>query len=115
MAEADADLHSAQQAQREALQAEQESLQSSRQGLAEVREAMQQQTGAVLPLHHSCCDFACLCCLFLLLAKTNSCCTILLNKHMMTCHPNNALASPFEHPKRRLEINGEYTHSQNSI
>ncbi len=51
MAESDADLHTAQQAQREALQAEQESVQSSRQGLQEVREAMQQhsQTG-VRPL-----------------------------------------------------------------
>ena len=48
MAESDADLHTAQQAQREALQAEQESLQDSRQGLQEVREAMQQrsQTGS---------------------------------------------------------------------
>ena len=48
MAEADADLHAAQQAQREALQAEQESVQNMRQGLMEVREAMQQRTGVVL-------------------------------------------------------------------
>ncbi|KAL0024653.1 hypothetical protein WJX77_006333 [Trebouxia sp. C0004] len=48
MSETDADLHTAQHAQREALQTEQESLQSSRQGLQEVREALQQrsQTGA---------------------------------------------------------------------
>ena len=44
MAESDADLHTAQQAQREVLQAEQESVQSSRQGLQEVREAMQQHS-----------------------------------------------------------------------
>ncbi len=47
MAESAVDLHTAQQAQREALQAEQESLQDSRQGLQDVREAMHQcsQTG----------------------------------------------------------------------
>ena len=43
MAESDAVLHTAQQAQREALQAEQESLSDSRHSLMQVRESLQQQ------------------------------------------------------------------------
>ncbi len=53
MAESDADLRTARQAQREALQAEQESLSDSRQRLMQVRESLQhQQPGTFLPFHH---------------------------------------------------------------
>lgn len=53
MAESDADLHTARQAQREALQAEQESLSDSRRSLMQVRESLQhQQPGTFLPFHH---------------------------------------------------------------
>jgi len=48
MAEADADLSMAQQAQREGMQAEQESLHDSRQSLMQLREAMQQSQGVAL-------------------------------------------------------------------
>ncbi len=51
MAGTDADLHTAQQAQREALQAEQQSLSDSRQSLMQVRESLQhQQPGTFLKI-----------------------------------------------------------------
>ena len=51
MAESDADLHTARQAQREALQAEQESLSDSHQRLMQVRESLQhQQPGTFLTI-----------------------------------------------------------------
>ena len=53
MAEGDADLHTARQAQREALQAEQEALSDSRQSLMQVRESLQhQQPGTFLHIVH---------------------------------------------------------------
>ncbi len=55
MAESDADLHTARQAQREALQAEQESLSDTRQSLMQVRESLQhQQLGAFLRIDCLC-------------------------------------------------------------
>ncbi len=48
MAETGADLHKAQQAQREALQAEQESLSGSRQNLMQVQESVQHQQPGML-------------------------------------------------------------------
>ncbi len=51
MAESDADLHTARQAQREALQAEQDSLSDSRHSLMQVRESLQrQQPGTFLTI-----------------------------------------------------------------